>query len=134
VARGTAGGSVEERAGGIERDGRGRRLAAAAAPGAGGRDRIGGTQGIAVSVVERDRIAGEAGVGGDDGDDTAGEEALVELPDAAVESTVPSLRTRRRRWIVSAAASAGSSTARQVAPAQASAGAWPIRPPCDARW
>jgi hypothetical protein len=38
-----------------------------------------------MAVVERDRLAGEAGVGGDDGDHAAGEEALVELPDAAVE-------------------------------------------------
>lgn len=48
-------------------------------------------------------------------------------------STVPSLRTRRRRWMVSAAASAGSSRARQVAPAHASAGLLPYRPPCGAR-
>ena len=38
-----------------------------------------------MAVVERDRLAGEAGVCGDDGDDATGEEALVELPDATID-------------------------------------------------
>ena len=38
-----------------------------------------------MAVVERDGVAGKAGMGGDDGDDAAGEEALVELPDPTVE-------------------------------------------------
>jgi len=85
VAGRPTGGLVEQGAGGIERDGGRWHFTAAAAPRARGRDRVGGTQRVPVAVVERDRLAGEAGVGGDDGDDAASEEALVELPDAGVE-------------------------------------------------
>jgi hypothetical protein len=42
-------------------------------------------EGVAVTVVEDVRLTGEVRVRGDDGDDAAGEEALVELPDAAIE-------------------------------------------------
>ncbi|HEX7838602.1 MAG TPA: hypothetical protein VF469_14100, partial [Kofleriaceae bacterium] len=53
--------------------------------GAPDRNRVSGPQRIAVAVVEHGRLAGESAMRGDDGDDASSEEALVELPDAAVD-------------------------------------------------
>lgn len=89
---------------------------------------------VAVSVVKRDRLASEAGVRGDDGDDAAGEEALVELPDVAVEVDRAVLADATAAMDGECGGERGSSIARQVAPAHASAGALPYRPPCGARW
>jgi hypothetical protein len=78
-----------------------------------------------VAVVERDRIAGEAGVGGDDGDDAAGEEALVELPHATVEvdgavladaaAAMDGERSGERRLVDGAATRAGPRLGRGLA-------------------
>ena len=75
--------------------------------------------------MERDRIAGEAGVGADDGDDAAGEEALVELPDVAVEvdgavladaaAAMDGQRGGERRLVDGAAARAGPRLGRGLA-------------------
>ena len=125
MARGPAGALVEQCAGGIERDGRRRDFAATAAAGARSGNRVGRPKGVAVTVVDGDRIAGEAGVRGDDGDDPAGEEALVELPDATVEidgavlansaAVVDGERSSQRRFVDGAALCAGPRVGRRLA-------------------
>src|SRR5205085_11283994 len=78
----SAGRAIEQGAGRIERhDGR-RHLADAAPSRARRGDRVDGAQRVAMAVVERDGIAGADEVVLD-GDDAAGEEALVELPGVA---------------------------------------------------
>jgi hypothetical protein len=63
--------------------------------------------------MKRDGFPGEAGMGGDDGDDATGEEALVELPDTTVEvdgavlaDATAAMDGERRgeRWLVDGAA------------------------------
>lgn len=82
MAATAARGSVEQRAGRIERHGGWWWLAHAAAARARGGHRVDGTKHVAMAVVKRDRISGADEVDLE-GDHVAGEEALVELPGAA---------------------------------------------------
>src|SRR5215510_11709702 len=77
--------AVDQDAGRIERDRRrGRRRRLAMAPSLAGGDRVDGAEHVAVAVVLDDGRGG-AGLVDRDGDDGAGEEALVELPRRAVD-------------------------------------------------
>src|SRR5215208_6306889 len=82
MARLAAGGAVEQRAGRIERHGGRRQLTDAAASGARRGDGIDRLHRVAMAVVQRDGVAGADEVVLN-GDDAAGEEALVELPGTA---------------------------------------------------
>lgn len=128
------GGLVEQGAGGVEGDGGRRGFATARAAGARRRDRIGRPQWVAVPVVERDGLAGEARVCSDNGDDATGEESLVELPDAAVEidgailadaaAAMDGERRCERGLVNGAAGRAGPHLGGRLA----------VEAPCGARW